>query len=78
MDGEYEIQIRLTRDRNEHVEGLTEPHELELLLDGERVQAVHREAAAATSAEHHATGRSAPEDPRSGAAPGRTRSASRF
>ena len=23
LDGEYEIQIRLTRDRNEHVEGLT-------------------------------------------------------
>ena len=38
MDGEYEIQIRLTRDRNEHVEGLSEPHELELLLDRERVQ----------------------------------------
>jgi cytochrome c551/c552 len=38
LDGEYEIQIRLTRDRNEHVEGLTEPHDLELLLDRERVQ----------------------------------------
>ncbi|MBL9169188.1 MAG: DUF1592 domain-containing protein [Verrucomicrobiales bacterium] len=33
-DGEYEIQIRLTRDRNEHVEGMREPHELEILLDG--------------------------------------------
>src|SRR5712691_3182430 len=38
LDGEYEIQIRLTRDRNEHVEGLNEAHELELLLDRERVQ----------------------------------------
>jgi hypothetical protein len=38
LDGEYEIQIRLTRDRNEHVEGLNEPHDLELLLDRERVQ----------------------------------------
>src|SRR5204862_7639890 len=38
MDGDYEIQIRLTRDRNEHVEGLSEPHDLELLLDRERVQ----------------------------------------
>ena len=38
LDGEYEIQIRLARDRNEHVEGLTEPHEMELLLDRERVQ----------------------------------------
>ncbi|MFL6280077.1 MAG: DUF1592 domain-containing protein [Vicinamibacterales bacterium] len=37
-DGEYEIQIRLTRDRDEHVEGLSEPHDLELLLDRERVQ----------------------------------------
>lgn len=32
-DGEYEIQIRLTRDRNEEVEGLREPHELEVLID---------------------------------------------
>ncbi|HEV7282957.1 MAG TPA: DUF1592 domain-containing protein [Pirellulaceae bacterium] len=36
-DGEYDIQIRLTRDRDEHVEGLHEPHELEVLLDRERV-----------------------------------------
>ena len=32
-DGEYEIQIRLTRDRNEVVEGLHEIHDLEVLLD---------------------------------------------
>ena len=38
MDGDYEIQVRLTRDRNEHVEGLNEPSDLELLLDRERVQ----------------------------------------
>jgi hypothetical protein len=38
QDGQYEIQIRLTRDRDEHVEGLNEPHDLELLLDRERVQ----------------------------------------
>ena len=38
IDGEYEIQIRLTRDRNEEIEGLREPHELELLLDRERVK----------------------------------------
>jgi len=37
-DGEYEIQIRLTRDRNEEVEGLRETHEVEVLLDGERVK----------------------------------------
>ncbi|QDT00718.1 DUF1592 domain-containing protein [Adhaeretor mobilis] len=33
QDGEYEIQVRLARDRNEHVEGLKEPHQLEILLD---------------------------------------------
>jgi hypothetical protein len=38
QDGEYEIQIRLTRDRDEFVEGLREPHDLELLLDRDRVQ----------------------------------------
>ena len=38
LDGEYEIQIRLMRDRDEHVEGLTEAHEVELLVDKARVQ----------------------------------------
>ena len=33
-DGEYEVSVRLMRDRNEHVEGLTRPHELDVLLDG--------------------------------------------
>ena len=37
QDGEYDIQVRLTRDRNEHVEGLREPHELDVLLDRERM-----------------------------------------
>lgn len=37
-DGEYDIQIRLTRDRNEEVEGLSEPHEVELLVDRERIK----------------------------------------
>jgi cytochrome c551/c552 len=36
-DAEYDIQVRLARDRNEHVEGLTGPHEVEVLLDGERL-----------------------------------------
>ena len=34
LDGDYEIQIRLSRDRNENVEGLTEPQQIELTLDG--------------------------------------------
>jgi hypothetical protein len=38
MNGEYEITIRLARDRNEHIEGLLEPHDVELLLDGEQVR----------------------------------------
>ena len=38
LDGTYEIQMRLSRDRNENVEGLTEPQQVELMLDGERVQ----------------------------------------
>src|SRR5262245_3824204 len=37
-DGEYEIHIRLTRDRNEEIEGLHGQHELEVLLDRERVK----------------------------------------
>jgi hypothetical protein len=37
QDGEYDVQIWLTRDRNEHVEGLREPHEVEVLLDRRRL-----------------------------------------
>jgi hypothetical protein len=37
-DGTYEVQVRLARDRNEMVEGLHEPHEMEVLLDRDRVQ----------------------------------------
>ncbi len=37
VDGEYEISVRLARDRNEDIEGLTRPHHLELLVDRERL-----------------------------------------
>jgi hypothetical protein len=37
VDAEYEIQVRLMRNRNENVEGLNEPHQMELTLDGVRV-----------------------------------------
>jgi hypothetical protein len=37
LDAEYDIQLRLARDRNEHVEGLTGTHELELTIDGRRL-----------------------------------------
>lgn len=33
QDGEYEIEVRLARDRNEHVEGLNGSHEMEILID---------------------------------------------
>jgi len=38
LDAEYDIQLRLARDRNEHVEGLKGPDKVELMLDGERVK----------------------------------------
>ena len=38
LDAVYEFQLRMQRDRNEHIEGLYEPHEVELMLDGERVK----------------------------------------
>src|SRR5687768_11122916 len=37
-DGEYQFELRLTRDRNELIEGLTEPHEVEVSIDGVRQQ----------------------------------------
>ncbi|MEP6714928.1 MAG: DUF1592 domain-containing protein [Terriglobia bacterium] len=38
LDAEYDIQLRLARDRNEHVEGLTGSHQVEITLDGQRLQ----------------------------------------
>jgi hypothetical protein len=35
QDAEYEVQVRLTRDRNDEVEGLREQHEVQVLLDRE-------------------------------------------
>jgi hypothetical protein len=37
QDGEYEVQAWLTRDRNEQVEGLREPHDLLVLMDRKEV-----------------------------------------
>jgi hypothetical protein len=37
-DGDYDVRIRLMRDRNEEVEGLAEQHEVEVLLDRRRVK----------------------------------------
>jgi len=38
LDGEYEIEVRLARNRNENIEGLREPHVLEMTLDGKRLE----------------------------------------
>ena len=37
-DGDYQFELRLTRDRNELIEGLTEPHQMEVSVDGARLQ----------------------------------------
>jgi hypothetical protein len=36
LNGEYDITIRLARDRNEHIEGLLEAHDIELIVDDVR------------------------------------------
>jgi uncharacterized protein DUF1592/uncharacterized protein DUF1588/uncharacterized protein DUF1595/uncharacterized protein DUF1585/uncharacterized protein DUF1587 len=38
QNGDYQFQIRLTRDRDDRLEGLGEPHQIELMLDGTRLQ----------------------------------------
>lgn len=38
VTGEYEIEVRLTRDRNEDIEGLRGEHELDFLLNDESVR----------------------------------------
>jgi hypothetical protein len=40
QDAEYDITVRLQRDRNEHVEGISGTHDVEVMLDGERVRFV--------------------------------------
>ena len=37
VSGEYEVEVRLTRDRNEEVEGLNERHEMVVLIAGTQV-----------------------------------------
>ena len=36
-DGQYIIDVKLARDRNENLEGLNEPHQMEVTVDGERL-----------------------------------------
>jgi len=37
-DGEYRLDVVLAKDRNENIEGLTETHEMEVAIDGERIE----------------------------------------
>lgn len=38
LDAEYDFQLRLQRDRNEYIEGLHDEHQVDLMLDGERLK----------------------------------------
>ena len=38
QDGQYDVQVWLIRDRNDAVDGLHEPHELEVMLDRRRLE----------------------------------------
>ena len=40
QDADYNITVRLQRDRNEHVEGISGSNDVEVALDGERVRLV--------------------------------------
>jgi hypothetical protein len=40
QNADYDITVRLQRDRNEHVEGIAGTHDVEVMLDGERVRLV--------------------------------------
>lgn len=40
LDGEYVVQVRLQRNSREYIRGLTEPHQFDLRLDGERVKQI--------------------------------------
>jgi hypothetical protein len=40
QDADYDITIRLQRDRNEHVEGIAGSNDVEVMLDGQRVRFV--------------------------------------
>ncbi|HWB97479.1 MAG TPA: DUF1592 domain-containing protein [Bryobacteraceae bacterium] len=52
LNAQYEIQVRLQRDRNEHVEGLNAPSDVEFLLDGKRLALIAVKPPPA-GADHH-------------------------
>lgn len=54
LDAEYEIQIRLARDRDSHVEGLNDSHELDLTLDGKSIKTFSLQAIPPDVTDHYA------------------------
>lgn len=38
LDGEYVLQVQLQKNSREYIRGLTEPHQLDVRLDGERIK----------------------------------------
>ena len=60
-DGEYQFELRLTRDRNELIEGLTEPHQIEVSVDGVRLQVFTLKPAPRTGQNDHVAPQYAPE-----------------
>ena len=40
MDGEYVVQVRLHRNSREYIRGLTESHQFDIRLDGERIKKI--------------------------------------
>jgi hypothetical protein len=60
-DGEYQFELRLTRDRNELIEGLTEPHRVELSVDGVQLQVFDLKPAPRSAANDPVAPQYAPE-----------------
>ena len=54
LDAEYEIQIRLARDRDSHIEGLNDAHKLDLMLDGKSLKTFSLEAIPRDVTDHYA------------------------
>ena len=40
LDGEYVVQVTLQRNSREYIRGLTEPHQFDLRLDGQRIKTI--------------------------------------
>jgi hypothetical protein len=54
LDGEYEIQVRLARDRDSHIEGLNDEHKLDVTIDGKSIQTFTLQAIPSDVTDHYA------------------------